>query len=152
MGHFDEAEEKEKEKREKLFDYQQQAKAGMLQGDKTVLGDLKEEQQKMKEQKEEIFTNIDEMRRHILVGYAYKTNEKLSEWGNKKILNGDELMREILDISWQTYDVLRRAECSYVIKVMVNKGFVNHIKQMNLPLCSEQQKYEINRQTETPLK
>jgi hypothetical protein len=142
MGHFDEAEEKEKEKKEKNWEYQQRAKAGMWEGDKTVLGDLKEEKQKMIEQTQENFMAIDSIRRYMLVGLAFKAEEELSGWKDKKILNGDELMRIILGT---TEEILRRAEVGYVIKVMINKGFINHTEQKNLPLTSKEQKYETNR-------
>jgi hypothetical protein len=141
MGHFDKAEEKEKEKKEKNWEYQQRAKAGMLEGDKTVLGDLKEEKQKMIEQTQENFMAIDSIRRYMLVGLSFKTKEEL-EKRQVSLLNGDQLMRVILGT---TEEILRRAETGYVIKVMINKGFINHTEQKNLPLTSKEQKYETNR-------
>jgi hypothetical protein len=131
--------EREREKKEKDWEHKQRALSGW-KGDATVLGDIKEEQDKIKEKFNENFMQIDEAKRRNLIRLAIKTKNELNSREKKGNIDGDKLMRIILD---QTDDVLRRAEAGYIIKVMINKGFVKHTEEKNLPLSSSEQVYEI---------
>lgn len=132
--------EREREKKEKDWEHKQRALTGMWKGDATVLGDIKEERDKIKEKFNENFMQIDEVKRYNLVQLALKTKIELDSRERGGHIDGDKLMRIILD---QTDELLRRAEAGYVIKVMINKGFIKHIDEKNLPLSSSEQTYEI---------
>jgi hypothetical protein len=132
--------EREREKKEKDWEHKQRAISEMWKGDATILEDIKKEQEGTKEKFNENFMQIDEVERCNLIQLAIKTKNELNSREKKGNIDGDKLMRIILD---QTDDILRRAEAGYVIKVMINKGFIKHIEEKNLPLSSSEQIYEI---------
>jgi superfamily II DNA helicase RecQ len=138
MGEFDKDEEKEREKREKMFESLMQSKSGIDTSEKSLSEDIKLENKGMKR----IFSVINTHSRYKLSQIAQKTNDKLKEYPRGKKLNGQQLSGIIRTMN---EDLLQNSEIGYIIKVMCNKGYINCIEEKNLPLCSIEQIYSTNR-------
>jgi len=141
MGHFDEGEQKERDKKQRNWEYRQRKLSGLPKT--PLITDIQEQRKERLDMYRNI--EIDDNKKRLLNRVAIEAG-KLLESEQKKRFNGNDLKNIVLSVDkadHQSVPILRLNEVCYVMGIMVRTGIVRHIKPLGLSLVSEKQRYEL---------